>query len=94
MDIKKKLVISAGIAIIPLILSNITSITPCKTSLSIPNADTYWKFCKLNFDIPNTFEGIKQLFFGFTSNPFIADLTIFLFFFAVSMLFFYYFKKK
>jgi len=94
MKLKTKLISCFSIALIPTILSNIFFIIPCKTSLLIPNADTFWKMCRLTTQIPNDFYGIKQLFFGLTSNPYVADAIIFAFFFIISMLFFYYFKRK
>jgi hypothetical protein len=67
MKVQNKLIFSAAIAIILLLLSLFFSFIPCQTAPIVPNPQYTWKLCTLNPDSVNL-PGIQKIYFGYATQ--------------------------
>jgi len=93
MIFQKKVMSSAVISAIGLILSIALPIIPCRIGPSVPNPIYKWKLCSLNPDQVPKLNSIQE-YFGYTTSIMDSYFIVLLIVFVVSMLFFHFTTKN
>jgi hypothetical protein len=93
MQFKTKVIYSALISSLVLIVSIFLRITPCRIAPAVPTPVYKWTICTLNPDQIGSLNSIRE-YFGYTSSISEAYLITLLVTFAISMLILHFSTRK